>query len=275
MNALIIRNSEAITLSISDEFEQAKANVLIESRDVTTVADEFTQSMAIDAVKRLRDLESAVEFSRKDVKAPVLDIGRRIDSKAATALAGVPEERNRISRLLTVYAVEQERKAVEAERARKAELDRLERDRREREESERKRQAEIAHIAQEEQAAKDAADSAFTAEEFATATASVAAASVKREEHESASAADRQAIINSEAERLKLQTTVAVSKPRGLMVKTVWKFEVTDIHQVYLHSPSLVRLEVNAREINNVISSGGREIAGLRIWSEEIAEVRR
>jgi hypothetical protein len=277
MNALILRNSEAVQLTVSVDYEQLKVGVLTEAKDVSEVTDEFTEQMAVDAVKRLRDLESTVETSRKAVKAPVLDLGRRIDSTAETALSGVAEERNRISKLLTLFAAEKKRKADEADRIRKAELERIERERVAREELERKNQAELERIAQEEKRAQEAVETAFTDEELASANASSDQASAARQATEAALATERQALANAEAEKARLQSAVTqpAAKPHGLSVKTVWRFDLLDVHALYAHSRSLVRIEPNSNAIHDVIRRGGREIPGLRIWSEDVAEVRR
>lgn len=78
----------------------ARDEVLNDARQVATIDDELDLDFANQTLKRLKDVSKLVEASRKEVKAPVLDVGRRIDGLAKEFLSDIASETARIGKLI-------------------------------------------------------------------------------------------------------------------------------------------------------------------------------
>jgi phosphoglycolate phosphatase-like HAD superfamily hydrolase len=88
---------------------------------IVAVSNQQQATIGADALRGLRAVSKAVETSRIAAKAPVLELGKRIDAAAKTFTLSVDHEVARITALLTAYEVEQRRIAAEAERQRQEE----------------------------------------------------------------------------------------------------------------------------------------------------------
>jgi hypothetical protein len=188
---------------------------------------------AAQALTRIKSLTRSIEESRKEVKAPVLEVSRRIDATAKDYLAPLEDEAKRLSILVGSYQ--------EAER-RKAE--------RVRQEAAAEQAAAMAEMQVKQREAVEAGD-----EEAADAAR--------------AEAADR--IAESQL------AVIAAEGPRvdGITTRTSWKFEVVDIDALHASRPDLCTIEANGAAIRAIIkATGGKPIAGLRIWQEAGAIVR-
>ena len=85
---------------------------------IGTVAD---LDAAAAALTKIKSLTRTVEDSRKEVKAPVLEVGRRIDATAKDYLAPLEAEAKRLSVIVGAYQEAARRKAEkEREEAAKA-----------------------------------------------------------------------------------------------------------------------------------------------------------
>lgn len=197
------------------------------------ITDVMSLEEAAAALTTVKALERSVEDSRKEVKAPVLEVGRQIDSVSKDYLAPLAVESKRLSAMVGTYQEAQRRKAE-----------------REREEAEREQTAAVVDM-QREQAE-------------AVASGDVDAADAARAKAADRIAASQIALANAEG-----------PKPDGVITKTSWKFEVTDISALYAARPELVNLTPNNAVIRAAIKSGnGKAIPGLRIWREAGAIVR-
>lgn len=270
MSALTLTGIRETSVSISPKAEEAKQAALADVRDITTVDDEFAMACATDALRNLKQLTKDVEDARKAVKAPVLDLGRTIDGLAKNFLADVEKEASRVNKLLNAYAAEQRRIQMEAERKRQEE-ERRQREAAEKAERERMAAEAAARRAEEERQA------AFDDQEEAQAKAQADKAA-----QEAAEAARKAEVARFQAEVARFQAEVArqhmtpsFEKPKGMAIKTVKRFEVTDIRALYAARPDLVRLEANASAINAALRDGMTECPGLKITEETTAEVRR
>lgn len=259
-------------------------------------------SVAAGIIKRM-------ENSRVEVKAPVLDLGRRIDKMAADFSGPMQDEYDRVKKLVSGH---QEREAARvAEENRKRE----EAERKEREAAEKIRREEAA-IAEakyqaEQKAIREAAaaEQARLAEEAKKAEAAAkaiakkkddgmkalreAAAQAERERlHQEAEAArietERQLAVaqeersriaaKQEAERIaeasRISVPVVQAKAEGVSSRKVWKFEVIDPKQVYLARPDLCSVAVLPAQVNCRIAEGLRDCPGLRIFETTETKVR-
>jgi hypothetical protein len=215
------------------------------SAHVTVVRDPADQEIAVASLRDLKALLKAVEKARSEVKAPVLDTGRKIDTLAADFIVNVTAEANRIGNLIAAFQVAERRRVEEEERQRQVKI-------REQEEIERQRLAKLA-----EEEAKLNAPTATEADLNRAVAAETAAVEQTKKVEE---------IIRAPLPQIRRQT--------GMVTTNVLCFEVTDIHALYRAAPHLVRLEANAAAIKATCTANGPEIPGLKLWSETRSTVR-
>jgi len=105
-----------VTIEIIAEAEQMKIEALMSSKGIQTVDDGFEATIAAEAQSALRHLIKGIEESRKDAKAPVLEIGRQIDGVAKDYIEDVKAEESRIAQLLGAFQIVERDKKIAAER---------------------------------------------------------------------------------------------------------------------------------------------------------------
>lgn len=198
--------------------------------EITGITDLDT---AADALTTIKALTKAVEESRKDVKGPLLDAGRKIDQVAKDFVDELNTAASRLSTMVGAYQEAQRRKAerIKAEEAEK-------------------QQAAIMEM--------QAKQAALQGEGKLDA----AAADALRAE-----AADK--IAESQLAAMKAEGP----KADGVVTRTNWKFDVTDIDALHAARPDLCVITPNNAAIRAVIKNG-KPIPGLRIWQEAAAVVR-
>lgn len=263
-----------VQVAIQPEAIEQRDDLLQIAAQVREITDDASQSAAVSVMRSLKGMIKAVEDSRKAVKAPVLDIGRTIDGIAAEFVGLVEKESTRLNGLLSDYQAKARKAAEEAERLRQAELKRQTEERERLEAEQRKLEADARAAAE---AARLAAEAEFLADEpnEATSLAAAAAAEALRVEREKLAAVEA-ARRAAEADRLRVLATPArqADKPKGVSVSDVWRFEVLDLDALMKARRDLVRVEPNKEAINDAMRRGAREIPGLRIYSETVANVR-
>jgi septal ring factor EnvC (AmiA/AmiB activator) len=194
-----------------------------------------------------------VEASRKEVKKPVLEIGRQIDAIAADYVQEIEAEEVRLSGLVGEWVREQQRKQREADEAARRERERIER---ERLEAERKaREAEMAAL----RAQQDASDKSRREAEAAQRQAEAA----KREAEEARRRAE---------EAAKAAQVPAPIQPAQKGVSEVVDFEVVDIDAFHAKFPQLCTVTVNRAAVlaalQKSLAKKGTlpEVVGLRVF---------
>jgi dTMP kinase len=272
-------------IEITPEAEKQKATIINAARAVVAVTDADSCDIAQSRLRSLASVRTAVESSRKQVKAPVIDLGKRIDGIAADFVAEVIEEEARLSGLVTEYARERQRIKREAELAAEHERQRVER---ERHEAEMVAQREAARIERERQAAERAAHEAEIARLKAEAAQSEDGQRAAREAQELALAAQREAEARAdaarrqaeadaaaarereEAARIAAAEAVAASAPAG--VREEIDFDVVDILAFVAKFPQLCRIEPRRADVLAALKKSfernGKlpEVAGLRVF---------
>jgi hypothetical protein len=257
----LILAGDGYQLTIAPEAEAAKAELIKHASLIVEVIDPDANAAAGNQVKKLAAMRNLVEKSRTTVKAPVLQVGKDIDAKAAEFVADIKAEEARIGKLMGSYAeaVEAERRKIlrEMEAQRQAE----EKARREKEDAE--RAAEAARIA-----AEKAEWEAVTPEEEAKAAAALAAAEEKNK-----LAAEVAASISD------IVKVVAIVPAKAEGVKFTVDFTVEDIDALYRYSPALVTMEAKRKDILELIKSLGADenqqiIPGIRITSKAVVSTR-
>ena len=117
MNELITQPKiNGVTIEIVAEAEQMKIEALMSSKGIATVDDGFEATIAAEAQSALRHLIKGIEESRKDAKAPVLEIGRQIDSVAKDYIEEIKAEESRVAKLLGAFQIVERDKKIAAER---------------------------------------------------------------------------------------------------------------------------------------------------------------
>jgi hypothetical protein len=271
-------------IQITPEAERQKATIINAARAVVAVTDADSCDIAQSRLRSLASVRTAVESSRKQVKAPVIDLGKRIDGIAADFVAEVIAEEARLSGLVTEYAREQQRIKREAELAAEQERQRVER---ERHEAEMAAQREAARIERERQAAERAAHEAEIARLKAEAAQSEEGQRAAREAQERAVAAQREAEARAEAARRQAEADAAAARereeaariaaaeaaaPAPAGVKEEIDFDVVDILAFVAKFPQLCRIEPKRAEVlaalKKSFARNGKlpEVAGLRVF---------
>src|ERR1017187_6593682 len=149
-------------------------------------------AVAVAALQLLKNLRNGMETTRKLVKAPVIELGKDIDAKAANFLEKPKHEEDRVAGLINHH----QKKIMEAQRA---EQQRIERE-----------QAEVLRLEDEARRKREAAERAGDDKLKAEAKKLEAAAFDKKMEAEVSG------------------TQVVVSKPKGLVVKNQINFRIID-----------------------------------------------
>ena len=272
-------------ITITPEAEKQKATILTAARAVVAVTDTDSCDIAQSRLRSLASVRTAVESSRKIVKAPVIDLGKKIDGIAADFVADVVAEEARLSGLVTEYAREQQRIHREAEIAAEQERQRVER---ERHEAEMAAQREAARIERERQAAERAAHEAEIARLKAEAAQSEEGQRAAREAQEKALAAQREAEARAEAARRQAEADAAAARereeaariaaaavitaPAPAGVREEIDYEVEDILAFVAKFPQLCRIEPKRAEVLAALKKSfernGKlpEVAGLRVF---------
>ena len=220
-------------IELSPAAFNARSEALMTSGNIKAIATVSDLDAAAGALTVIKSLTRSIEDSRKEVKSPVLEVGRRIDAVAKDYLGPLDTEASRLSIMVGSYQEAGRRKA----------------------DKERAEQAAIQAAALDEMQAK---------QQVALASGDEAAADAARTEAADIIAASQIAATNAEG-----------PKADGVVTRTAWKFEVSDIDAIYAARPELCTIAPNNAAIRAVLKgNNGKPIAGLRIWQEAGAIVR-
>ena len=208
----LILSGEGYSLTICQEAETSKRELLASSALVATVTNNDESADAAYVMRSLAQMRIMVDKGRKDVKEPVLRIGKLIDASAKAFLLEIEEEEARLRKLIGDHANEVARIAAsKAEEERKA--------------------FEIAR------AAREAAAAAQDAAEASGRIADVIAA--KQAEQA------RQETLGA---RMEASSELAATKVAD-GVRFAWDFEVVNIDALYHSCPDFVTLTPRRSEI--------------------------
>lgn len=113
---------------ISPDAQELKKQALALSIPITKVENDQEQALAVNALQALKAITRGMEATRKAVKAPVLELGKKIDAVAAEFITEVDREEMRISGMVNHHQktlLRLKREAEEAEAAKQREAQRL------------------------------------------------------------------------------------------------------------------------------------------------------
>lgn len=251
-------DGEGWSISVTQEAKAKKLTLLKEAEQIHVVKDNDQAEVARYCLKELTEFSQLLEKSRKEVKEPVLEAGRKIDTAAKDFIKDVESQKARITTLISNHAREQE--AIRQEAMRKQQEAALELQRKALEEERKRVAAERAALAA-EQAILDASSK----KERAAAQLLAEAARAKE------LLAEKARLDAEAAEKREDQATMAVmasAAPKG--VKPQLDYEVSDIHLLYRNHPELVELtpkrSLILAELKNLQDDGiAVEIPGLKI----------
>lgn len=223
-------------LTIAPEAMALRERALTKAAEVVSVTNPEESFVAGHRVREMAALRNIVERSRKMVKEPVLEVGRKIDQAAKDFIADVVVEETRIKALIEDHArkvAEERRIAEEAER----------------------------RAAEEARAAREAAEAA---REAAEKTGRIADVVLARE-------AERSRLEALAARREAADETHAAKQPDE--VRWTWDFEVTDLETVRRSDAALVRIEPNVSEIKRRIAQAAEQYSDPGDIEKKFAEI--
>lgn len=240
-NAALILAGNGYELSIAQDANEKKAELLATSTRVLIVTDNDQSADAQHVVRQLAGMRNLVEKSRKAVKEPVLEVGKRIDTMAKEFLKEIEIEENRIRNLIGKHAEE-----VAKARAEK--------------EAEERRAFEAARAAREAAEAAEAAAAAASAKQLTI--AEIAAAKVAAKEAE----AERQETL-----ALRMDASAAVAETKVAEgVRFAWDFEVTNLEVLARTCRDLVTIEPKRSAILAELKSMDDASGDAVAWAQRI-----
>ena len=130
-NELMIRDDTRHLIEITTTALALRDDALASAALVGKVRNAEEQAHAVDAQKQLKTIINATEKSRKDVKAPIIEFGKLIETKAREFRAELDSEFERVSRAVSDFQSLEAEKARAAEALKIRELARIEREREE------------------------------------------------------------------------------------------------------------------------------------------------
>ncbi len=117
--ALVLKDFNGV-IEVTPDAYQLKKHALAVARPIHKVETGEEQLAAVAALRELKEIRHGMEATRKAVKAPVLDLGRRIDATAQDFLEDCYKQEGRIQGLINHY----QRKELEKKREEEKKLER-------------------------------------------------------------------------------------------------------------------------------------------------------
>lgn len=232
-------------IEIAESAIVSRDNLLANAANITEVNDTFGKEAALTMRKKLKGDFKSVEDTRKELKAPLLALGKKIDKAAKEYQAPIEVEGKRIAGLLGEYE-EQERKRIEAEEA--------ERKRKIKEEQDRIREEERKKAFELKKKADEAAAKAASEEE---AERIQAAAEVKaRQDAEEAAA---------RLKEVKKENTAIEKKGSNVRLTTTYHFEVENLEAFFAFHPELCDITPNNKAIKAALKEG-KKLTAVKSW---------
>lgn len=234
---LSLSGLQAATIDISQEARNHRDSLLVLSKNVTVVATTEQARIAAEVLKNVKAFTRTIEDTRSQVKAPVLDLGKKVDAVAKQLTTALENEATRLSRALGTFQAEQQRKEDEARERARIEEQRII------DETNRKLQ---------EAQAKSRTDAAYD----------------KKAEKIETKAFEQIAEARS--------NVMVAERPAGLATRSDVCFEVTDIVALYEANAAFVILSPNNAALKAALKAlpEGKSLPGVRHWREAKAFVR-
>jgi hypothetical protein len=258
MNALLpaVIHEQGLQLTIAgaEGLSIRRDEALTTAMGIMAVADAEENDAAIGAIKAIAAVEKELEEARKSVKAPLLDLGRKLDGACERFKAELTREKTRLSRMAGDFAqLEDARSRAAAEKVRLVE-EQIARDRlRQQIEAEDRAAQESKRIDRERLEAIAAAKSHDDLD------AAQAVADQKQRELSEAELTRRRRLDEEATQRLADLTTVAApARADGQINRIEWDVVVSDVHALYRANPGCVKLTPIMTTIKEALTLGVR-----------------
>ena len=224
----------------TDEAQVVASNLSSELMSVKVVNSPETQAVATEIAVKAQKFIKEVEACRKSVKAPVIELGKRIDKLADELSAPVKEEMQRVGTMVAKF------QTAEAARVAKEQQER--------------RMLEIQAMSAKFEADKKAAEAAAGMQTEAELQAAVAAETeAKRKEKEM-------------YDTLTAPAPAAI-KASGSVTKQVLRYEILDQALAFHHAPHLFKVEIKPSAVNATCNADTK-IPGMLFWTEAATSFR-
>ncbi len=188
-SAMIVASSRQLpAFEMNTWAVEAKNKALENAALIGRVKDLDSKTLAVRAQSELKRIMLLIEKTRKELKEPILEAGRKLDNLCAAETMALDKEFGRVSNLVREFDDTERRRVLEEERLQREELARIERE----------KQAELKRIA-DEQAAREAEAKRIQEEadrkvrEAAEAAARLAAEATNKNQREAAEMAVKEA----------------------------------------------------------------------------------
>ena len=221
-------------INTTPEALEIASNLHTELTAIVVVNSPATQAAAVAVAVQAQRFLKDVEASRKAVKEPVIEVGRKIDALAKELSEPVTAEMKRVGLMVAKF------QQIEADRVRKEQQERAE-------------------------AERKAMQAKFEAEEAAR---KAAAAMETEADLNAAIAAEAEA--KRKQEQMYAQLTAPAPAPvkaSGSINRQVLKYEVTDIAAAYAAAPHLFTLEISPSAVKATCNANSK-VPGIRFWME-------
>jgi len=229
----LILSGEGYSLTITPQAEEQKRDLLVASAHVNSVTNNDESADAAYHMRSLAQMRILVDKSRKEIKEPVIRIGKLIDATAKNFLAEIEDEENRIRKLIADHANEVARLA-----AIKAEEERL--------------------TFEAARAAREAAEAAQDAAEATGKISDIVAAKQADQERQDTLAA------RMEASNELASTKVAQG------IRFAWDFEVRDIRELHARTQGLTEITVKRSAVLAHLKEIESLMGEVESWAETV-----
>lgn len=270
MSLLNVQSTAGIGVEFVPEAYPRRDKAVAAAAGIISIVDPVEQSAAVTALRLLKSISKEVEASRKAAKAPVLDLGKRVDGIAEKFIAPVAEQESRLTKLLNDFEVEQQRLRDEEARKAQAEADRVAAEERKNAEGLRAQRAEAERQLA---AAREAASNAETKEELAASRKAVEEATRRVVDLGGQIEAREDAAIVAQSFPAAPAKPTATA-PTGFVAQRPWTFEVLDLKAFAAAHPDLVEITVRRSAVLDLIRGGCRQLAHTRIFQDTRVSVR-
>lgn len=229
-----------VTFSINAEAEQARNELALRGRDITTITTAASNAEAAEVVRDIRAYIKSVETARQTLTKPLLEGQRLLKTLSDDHCAPLLAEQQRIERVAVSFAQAEARRVAEEER---------------------KRQEALAKAEEERQEAERVAAAKLAKAEASGSTRDIKAAQKAEQAVIAAETATQNIVMAPPAE---------VARTKGQQTKKVLCFEVTDINALVKARPDLCKIEAKASAINATCTPDMAKVPpGLRLWYED------
>ncbi len=235
MNEIILSGIENPLVKLSNNIIERQNHLCALAEKITKVSSQQDQEDAVDIAAQIKAFMNNVEAERKELKKPVIDMGKMLDDKIKAFIEKSELAYSSLTKAISVWQ--------ESERIREARI---------REEEEKKRVEALRLVAEQEAALHKKIQEARS--EMAKEALEI--------ELEKKNQEFRDTIIESHA----AVAVAAPERPKGVSVTKSYDFEVLNIHEVYKHNSALVKLEANKVVIKSMLRQGMTTCPGLKIF---------